>query len=372
MANLPNVIDTWQMERPTTFKKDGEGNRIIDLPGKMVRTTVPVPPLGKDDVLVEIAGCGICHTDLGYYFDGVPTVNKPPLTLGHEISGAVIAGAPELVGKNVIIPAVMPCNDCPICSAGRGNRCLQQKMPGNSLEIYGGFSSHIPVPATDLCVIDELRFPLSHYSVIADAVTTPYQAAKKAKLSEGDLVIITGITGGLGVYMGQVAKAMGAKVVIGIARNEEKLNRALDFGADYVLNSKNASVKGIKEEFRAICKNENAPHNIGWKIFECTGHSGGQEIALAFLSFLGKLVVVGFGLHINKYVLSKLMAFDAEIMGTWGCLPKYYKDVLDMVQDGRIKIEPFVQTRPMSSIEEAFTEAHEKSPDRRIVLEPDF
>lgn len=372
MANIPDVIETWQMEQPTTFRKNGDGKRVVDLPGKMVRATIPMPALDDDTALVEIAGCGICHTDLGYFYDGVPTVNQPPLTLGHEISGTVVAGAPGLLDKHVIVPAVMPCNDCPICAAGRGNRCLRQKMPGNSLGVYGGFSSHIPVPAQDLCVVDQPRFPLSHYSVIADAVTTPYQAGIRAGLSEGDLVIITGVTGGLGVYMGQVAKAMGAKVVVGIARNEEKLNRALEYGVDYVLNSGGMSTGELKNEFKAICKNEKVPYNVGWKIFECTGQAGGQEIALAFLSFLGKLVIVGFGLHVNKYVLSKLMAFDAEIMGTWGCLPKYYKNVLAMVQDGRVKIEPFVQTRPMSSIVEAFEEAHQQSPDRRIVLEPDF
>ena len=77
-----------------------------------------MPELGPDDALVKVAGCGVCHTDLSFFYDGVPTVNKPPLTLGHEISGTVVAGPGGLVGKNVIVPAVMPCNkpDCPICA----------------------------------------------------------------------------------------------------------------------------------------------------------------------------------------------------------------------------------------------------------------
>jgi 6-hydroxycyclohex-1-ene-1-carbonyl-CoA dehydrogenase len=73
-----------------------------------------------------------------------------------------------------------------------------------------------------------------------------------------------------------------------------------------------------------------------------------------------------------EYSISRLMAFDAEIIGTWGCLPEYYPQVLDMVLSGKIALGPFVQTRPMSQIREAFEEAHEKSPDRRIVLTPDF
>ena len=170
MAKIPDKIETWQMVEP----------------GKLKRVSIDVPELKSGEVLVEIAGCGVCHTDLGYFYDGVPTVNKPPLTLGHEISGTVIADDDKWLGKEVIIPAVMPCNNCPICAAGRGNRCLNQKMPGNSMGIYGGDSSHIVVPTQDLCVIpDKKGIPLSHFAVIADAVTSPYQAAMKAEVKPG-------------------------------------------------------------------------------------------------------------------------------------------------------------------------------------------
>ena len=66
------------------------------------------------------------------------------------------------------------------------------------------------------------------------------------------------------------------------------------------------------------------------------------------------------------------MAFDAEIIGTWGCLPKHYPAALQMVLDGRVQVEPFVETRPMSTIGEVFEEAHAGKLDRRVVLIPDF
>jgi 6-hydroxycyclohex-1-ene-1-carbonyl-CoA dehydrogenase len=357
------MVQPWTKDKETGEKT----------PGKLERTSIPVPELQPGEVLVEIAGCGVCHTDLGYFYYGVPTVSKPPLTLGHEISGRVVAGEESWIGKEVIIPAVMPCNNCPICAAGRGNRCLAQKMPGNSLGIYGGFSSHIPVPAADLCVVEERGdMPLEWLAVVADAVTTPYQAAMRAGLRGGDLVIITGVTGGVGVYMAQMAKAFGAKVVVGIARNPEKLERALQYGADYVISSADKSVDEIRNEFRALCKENGLPHNYGWKIFEVTGSKAGQEIALALLSFIGKLIWVGFSTNVNEYSLSRLMAFDAEIIGTWGCLPKYYPAALQMVLDGRIQIEPFVETRPMSTIQETFEEAHAGKLMKRVVLMPDF
>ncbi|UCH31515.1 MAG: alcohol dehydrogenase catalytic domain-containing protein, partial [Candidatus Bathyarchaeota archaeon] len=212
MVNIPENIQTWQMVRPWT--KDLETGKLLE--GELKRTEIPVPPLQPGEALVEIAGCGVCHTDLGYFYGGVPTITKPPLTLGHEISGVVVAGNNNFIGKTVIVPAVLPCRNCPICAAGRGNRCLFQKMPGNSLGIYGGFSSHIPVPSGDLCVVEDCgNFKLSELAVIADAVTTPYQACVRAGLKQGDNVVVVGL-GGVGSYVVQMAKAFGAKAIIGI------------------------------------------------------------------------------------------------------------------------------------------------------------
>jgi 6-hydroxycyclohex-1-ene-1-carbonyl-CoA dehydrogenase len=302
----------------------------------------------------------------------VRTVSKPPLTLGHEISGTVVAGNEAWIGKEVIIPAVMPCRKCILCKTGRGNRCLNQKMPGNSLGLYGGFSSHIPVPSIDLCEVKARgETPLSHLAVVADAATTPYQAAKRADLQPGDNVVVIGITGGVGQYVGQTAKALGAKTVVGIARNKEKLERALQYGADFCINSTDKDARAVSKEFKGYCK-ENGLPNTGWKIFEVTGVKAGQEIGLTILGFTGKLIVVGYGLAKVEYSIGRLMAFDADIIGTWGCLPEYYPIVLDMVLSGKINMEAFVETRPMSTIEDTFAEAHKTPPMRRIVLTPDF
>ncbi len=368
MSKIPEKIQTWQMTKP--WSKDPKTEQVTE--GMLERTEIPVPQLQPNEVLVEVAGCGVCHTDLGYFYDGVPTVTKPPLTLGHEIGGAVVAGDSRLLGKEVIIPAVMPCNKCDICASGRGNRCLVQKMPGNSLGIFGGFSSHIPVPSEDLCAVGDRRgFQLAELAVIADAVTTPYQACVRARLQQGDNVVVVGVTGGVGSYVAQMAKAFGAKTVVGIARDQEKLERALKFGADYVINSGGKDENAIRNEFRELCKAHGLPGHA-WVIFEVTGTSAGQAIALNLLSFVGKLVAIGFGMQKNEFSISRLMAFDAEIIGTWGCLPKYYPKVLEMVLNETIKIRPFTETRPMSKIKEVFDEAHTTKMMKRVVLTPDF
>ena len=232
---IPSTIKTWQMT----------------VPGTLTKTEIPVPTLQPGEVLVEVKGCGVCHTDLSYFYMGVRTDHPPPLSLGHEISGVVVAGEASYIGKEVIIPAVLPCNKCELCKTGRGNRCLAQKMPGNSMGIYGGFSSHIPVPAADLCIVGNRgNVPLEHLSVIADAVTTPYQAARRARLAPGDRVIVIGAAGGVGSFMTQVAKGMGAAAVIGIDINEEKLEFLKGYGADFTIYPKGKTAKEVKEAFK--------------------------------------------------------------------------------------------------------------------------
>ena len=214
--------------------------------------------------------------------------------------------------------------------------------------------------------------PLAWASVIADAVTTPYQAALRARIQAGDRVIVIGAAGGVGSFMTQIAKAMGAGTVIGIDINEQKLKLMEQYGADFTINPKGKSVKEMREAVKAYAKERRIPGNWGWKIFEVTGTKAGQELALALLAFVGTLVVVGYGTDQTQYMLSRLMAFDAEIIGTWGCPPKYYADVVKMCIDGRIALEPFVELRPMSTIEKVLHDAHDGLLSRRVILTPDF
>lgn len=357
---IPDCIQTWQMSAP----------------GALRRTILPMPVLQPGEVLVKIHGCGVCHTDLSYFYGDVKTIQKPPLTLGHEIAGVVVAAAEvnsALLGREVIVPAVLPCHDCDICRMGRSNRCLAQKMPGNSLGIYGGFASHIPLPSRDLCVVGARGdIPLAHLAVVADAVSTPYQAAQRAALSAGDCVIVIGAGGGVGGFMVQMAKALGARAIVGIDIDAERLVRMQGYGVDCAIDPSGKSVAEVKEVFKVFCHAQQLPSNFCWKIFEVSGSPAGQELALALLSFVGKLVVVGYGAAENPFNISRLMAFDAEVIGSWGCAPEAYPAVLDMCLDGRIALEPFVELQPMSRIAEVFQEAKNGSLARRVVLVPDF
>ena len=368
LTKPPQAIHCWQM-----VSSSRDGNNRPPVRG-LVKAALPVPEPRAGEALVKIAGCGVCGTDLGYFYQGIPTVTKPPLTLGHEISGTVVAGDPAWLGKEVIVPTLIPCRECEPCRSGRANRCLRQKMPGNSHGVYGGFASHIPVPSRELCPVPHRgTFPLEHLAAVADAVATPFQAARRGRIRAGDRIIIVGVTGSLGMFLAQWARFFGAQIVVGVGRNPVKLETSLQFGADFTIGSAGKSPAEVKKDFFTECRRRKIDPKYGWKIFEMTGSREGEETALELVGYAGVLVLVGYSPENVSCHLSRLMVFDAEILGTWGCPPEYYPFVLDRVLSGDIRVTPLVETRPMSRIETTFEEMRTRgNPGKRVVLVPDF
>lgn len=329
--------------------------------------------LGEGEVLVQVAGCGVCHTDLGFYYGGVRTGHALPLTLGHEISGVVVAsGANEeaLIGKSVIVPAVIPCGACDLCWAGRGSICRKQIFPGS--DVHGGFASHVIVPGRGLCVVDETalsasRLSLADLSVIADAVSTPYQAVIRSGLVRDDVAIFIG-AGGVGGFGVQIAAALGAHV-IAVDIDEARLEVIAQHGAAWTVCSKDKDPQAIRKAVSEHVKAQGwSP--FAWKIFETSGHPRGQETAFGMLTFGAHLSVVGYTLEKVTVRLSNLMAFDATAQGNWGCLPSHYPAAVKLVLDGKVKLGPFIERRPMSQINETFADLHEGRSRKRPVLIP--
>lgn len=323
-----------------------------------------------DEVVVEIDGCGLCHTDLGFISGKVNTKSELPLILGHEISGKVVASGSEferLVGKNVIIPSVLPCGECELCKNGRSNICRSQKMPGN--DFNGGFASHITVPARFLCELsDDLgKFKVSQLSVVADAVTTPYQSLVRSNLQKGDLAIVIGV-GGIGIYMAQFVKSSGA-TVIAMDIDDTKLEKAKQLGADYVINSRDMAEKDLKNNIRGLVKENKLPRNQ-WKVFETSGTAAGQSVAFSLLSFAGTVAIVGFTMDKVNVRLSNLMAFDADLFGNWGCKPEYYPIAVEKVLKEEINVLDNIEGHPLDSINEIIPQALEHKIEKRVIFTP--
>lgn len=328
---------------------------------------------GPGEVLVSVAGCGVCHTDLGYFYDGVRTNHPLPLALGHEISGHVAAAGPgveEWKGRAVIIPAVIPCGQCDACLRGKYTICRNQKMPGN--DIHGGFATHVVVPAFGLCPVDEAQLSaigmeLADASVIADAVTTPYQAAIQAGVGDGDLAVVIGV-GGIGGYSVQVANALGATVVA-VDIDPAKLEAVAECGAALTLNAREHDSRALKKAIGGFAA-ERGLRSTEWIIFECSGTGAGQSTAFGLLNHGATLCVVGFTMDRVEVRLSNLMAFHARALGNWGCPPDNYPAALDLVLSGRVKVSPFVVRHPLSEINRIFEAVHAGEMKQRAVLVP--
>jgi len=352
----------WQMVKPSA-------------PLEVTNLEPRAPGLGE--AWLRVAGCGICHTDIGFLHGGVRTRHPLPLTLGHEIAARVEAVGPKAIvisgralepGDAVVVPAVLPCGKCDLCLAGRDNICLDQKMPGNDLD--GGFATHVMMPARYLVPADHLPpdHELRHLAVVADAVTTPFQALHRARVAPDDFVVVVGV-GGVGIYGVQIATALEARV-LAVDIDPVKVEQALAHGAEAALSVAGLDEKAARKAVSETARKAGFPAH-GWKIFEMSGTAAGQRLAYSLLSYAGTLGVVGYTRDKVEVRLSNLMAFDADVFGSWGCSPRHYSTVLDWIAQERIQVKPFVSFHPLSEVNAVLEQTRRGEIKTRPVLVPE-
>jgi 6-hydroxycyclohex-1-ene-1-carbonyl-CoA dehydrogenase len=352
-----------------SYTQNGYGYRLIASGQRLERYEFTSLEPRLDEVVLEVAGCGVCHTDIGFAYDGVPTRAPLPLTLGHEISGRVVAAGQQtraLEGRAVIVPAVIPCGDCAPCRAGNPTICRRQFMPGNDGD--GGFATHVLVPARGLCPVPDALpsgVSLELLSVVADAVTTPYEAIRRSGLSAEDVAVFVGV-GGVGGFGVQVAAAIGAAVVA-IDIDQAKLDLAAQHGASLTLNAASASEKELKAAVRSFAK-ESGRKGIGLKIFETSGTAAGQSTAFGLLDHGAYLAIVGFTPKKVELRLSNLMAFDATARGNWGCPPEQYPAALQLVLDGKVVLEPYVERHALDEAPQILEAVARHEVRKRVIL----
>lgn len=325
---------------------------------------------GPGEALVEVLACGLCHTDLAFANGSVQPRHPLPLVLGHEAVGTVTAagdGAAHLVGRQVIVPAVLPCGACAFCRAGRGNACPEQKMPGN--DIHGAFATHVAVPAGPLVPLDGLPdfIDRRELSVVADAVSTAYQALRRAGLETGDAVVVVG-GGGVGGFVVQIAHALGARVVL-CDVDAERLRVMAPHGAEHTVDVRDRAPQEVRKAIAAVVRSWNVP-TLRTRIVECSGTPSGQVLAFGLLGRGATLVLVGYTPEAVELRFSNLMAFDASVHGTWGCPPDVYPEVLALLAERRIRIGPFVEHAPMSRVNDLLDAMAHHRLRARMVLDP--
>ncbi|HSJ33368.1 MAG TPA: zinc-binding dehydrogenase [Longimicrobiales bacterium] len=321
---------------------------------------IATPKPGPGEILVRVAGCGVCHTDLHYIDHGTPTFKKPPLVLGHEIAGTVASPDPTgrfQEGDPVLLPAVLSCGSCTACRTGRENICEHSIMLGNNVD--GGYAEFIAVGAKDVFPLPP-EIPLVDAAIIADALTTPYHAViNRGRVLPGDRVVVIGC-GGVGINVVQIAAALGARVVA-IDRLETKREWARRFGAEVALDP--AASPRLDRVIREVT---GGGADV---VFEVVGRPETQELAVTAARTGGRIVLVGYSPDAMSLNSGRVMFRELEVIGSLGCRPVDYPRVIELVRQGRVRMSDLVTHRySLDDIGDAFAALRDGTAMRSVVV----
>ena len=298
---------------------------------------IPIPEPGPNEVLVKVAACGVCHTDLHYIDHGTPTFKPPPIILGHEASGIVAGWGTEVTewseGDRVLLPSIFTCGTCAACRIGRDNVCHNLIMLGNHVD--GAYAEYVLAPSQSAFALPE-EIPLEEGAIIADATTTPYHAVVvRGQVSPGDQVVVFGC-GGIGANVVQVAAVLGARVVA-VDISEEKLEWARKLGAAETIDP-----SGEERIDKLVRKLTGGGADV---TFECVGTPATQEQAFASTRNGGRLVMVGYSPKPMKLNSGRVMFREMEVVGSLGCRSADYPRVIEMVRRGKLRVADLVTAR---------------------------
>jgi len=246
---------------------------------------VPIPEPGPGEVLVKVAFCGICHSDLSL-INGTFPAQRPVVIQGHEASGTIAKLGSGVtgwsVGDRVVVAAGRPCGECPNCRRGEVGSCLQMRIMAFAYD--GAWAEYTLALAAGLTRVPD-NVPLEQAAILADAVSTPYGAVvRTGKVGIGESVGVWGV-GGVGTHIVQLARLVGAAPIIAIDINPAVRDRARELGADYAFDSRDPE---LRDRIGEITGGRNLD-----VAFDAVGKKVTFEQALDCVTVGGRLVSVG-------------------------------------------------------------------------------
>lgn len=301
---------------------------------------VPVPQIGPDEVLVKVAGAGLCQSDL--HVKHMPFFPFPgPLTLGHETSGHVaelgsgVEGLAE--GDPVVVHLIWACGNCRACVEGRDNVCINSAgrhnyPPTPGLGPDGGMAEYIAVKARYLEPIGDLS-PVTA-APLADAGMTPMHAINGARqhLTPGSTTVAIGL-GGLG-HMGlQILAATSATRIIALDTDEQKLAFAREHGADVALVSDADAAEKILELTGGYGADA---------VFDFVGVQSTVDLATKVIAPDGAVRFVGLGDGAFSYAadsVTDVLPWGVSVRRSFGGTRSDLRQVVELTKLGRINLE---------------------------------
>jgi len=345
------MVDTMRAER---FYVDSKTIAVED---------VPVPEPGLGEVLVKVAFCGICHSDLSL-INGTFPPQQPVVTQGHEASGTIAKLGPDVTGwaegDRVIVAAGRPCLTCANCLRGDVANCLRLQLMAFAYD--GAWAEYTVAQAIGLTRVPD-NVPLEQAAILADAVSTPFGAVvRTGRVGIGESIGVWGI-GGIGTHIVQLARLVGAVPVIAVDIKPAVLDRALELGADYAFEAGDPALRDKIAEVTDGRKLDVA--------FDAVGLKSTFEQALDSVGVGGRLVVVGYSDQTPTIGPTAMFGLSQkQVLGHLGYQNVDIGTLATLVSRGRLDISRSISdVVPLEDIREAVgkLERHEGDPIRILV-----
>jgi threonine dehydrogenase-like Zn-dependent dehydrogenase len=332
---------------------------------RMELQELPIPKVGDADVLVRVKNCGICGSDISYFFGLSPT-GKMPIVLGHEFTGEVVeVGAiPKSMGlfkpgDRVVVNPVQHCNACYACAGGHTNLCANLYVPGVNAD--GAFAEYALSRYTGLFKLpDEVSYAAGAF---IEPLACAVYGMKKLAIEPGQFVAIFG-PGPIGLMMVQMAKAVGAGKVALIGTRDYRLEEGKKWGADYLFNTVDEKspyyVKDLKQAIADVTHGLLADRAI-----VPTSSNAAFEQAIDVTG--GAAIIVHFGLPNTDDVIHvpalATHTADKEIRFSW-LAPGVWPTTIAMIANGLLNLEPLISRAvPLSEAASAIVNLRARKDD---------
>jgi D-arabinose 1-dehydrogenase-like Zn-dependent alcohol dehydrogenase len=249
-------------------------------------TDVPIPSPGPGEVLIKVAFCGICHSDISLIDGTFPPMGPRVITQGHEASGTIAELGAEVVGWTVgdrVVPAAgRPCRVCANCLRADFGNCTALQLMAFAYD--GGWAEYTVAQAMGLTRVPD-NVSMEQAAILADAVSTPYGAVvHTGDVRIGESVGVWG-AGGVGTHVVQLARLVGASPIVVLDLDETVRARSLELGADLALDSRDPDVAARIAEIT-----DGQMLDVA---FDAVGLKATFEQAFEMLAARGRLVGVG-------------------------------------------------------------------------------
>ena len=324
--------------------------QVFASPERMAMRELDRPTIGDDEVLVRVRACGICGSDISYYW-GLSPLETPsglgPLVLGHELAGEVAAVGPTPArlglfasGDRVVVNPVQACMACIYCQRGLPNLCLHKSVLGVSAD--GGFAEYCRVRYTNV-----YHLP-SAVSFDEGALTEPLACATYAiqnlDIRLGNTCVVVG-PGPIGLMMVQLAKAAGAGLVVLVGTRDYRLEVGPALGADVVVNVRERESPFFAEDLKARIADLTGGL-LADRVITPTASVESMETALAISGPSAHIVY--FGLpgpsdHVRVPALETMVA-DKTIRFSW-LAPLTWPTAVQALAKGLVNVRPLITHR---------------------------